>query len=277
MLSKNAVVNNLLTVDLEEWFHANYKKDIINIYKYSEHRIVENTHRLLKLFEECNAKATFFVLGWVAENYPKLVLDVCNKGHEIATHGYGHDLVGELSREKFIDDLVKSKQLIESIIGKKIIGYRAPSWSINKSNFWVFDILKEYDFQYDASIFPVNTFLYGIPDAPRFPYVLKQGILEIPCSTINLIGKNFGFSGGFYLRILPLWLVKYGINTLNKQGIPAVIYIHPREIDLFQPKILLSRKESFIHYYGIKNCYEKLRNLLKKYRFTSIRDYFNFT
>ncbi|MDP4128434.1 MAG: DUF3473 domain-containing protein [Bacillota bacterium] len=272
-------MKNILTIDLEEWFHANYHDDVFDPQKTYEVRIIQNTKRLLALFNKHRAKATFFVLGYVAEQHPKLIREIAAAGHEIATHGYAHQLVYQQSPAVFKEDVSRAKKLVEDIIGKNVKGYRAPSWSITPKSLWAWDILEDLGFVYDASVFPIETYLYGLPNAPRFPYHPQYNgrtlsLLEVPSSTVQIFNKNIPFAGGFYFRALPYSLIAQGIKTVNKEGQPAIVYLHPREIDPGQPRLTLSLKERLIHYYGISGCEQKLLRILKKFEFTSIEEYF---
>ncbi|AFQ46128.1 XrtA system polysaccharide deacetylase [Desulfosporosinus meridiei] len=272
-------MKNILTIDLEEWFHANYHENIFDNQNSYEVRIVQNTKRLLSLFEEYNAKATFFVLGFVAEKHPQLIRDIAASGHEIASHGYGHQLIYEQTPDEFKADVSKAKILVEDIIGKSVKGYRAPSWSITPKSLWAWEILQELGFIYDASVFPIETYLYGLPSSPRFPHHPKHegrllSLLEVPSSTVRIFNQNIPFAGGFYFRVLPYLVISQCIKAVNREGQPVLVYLHPREIDPGQPRLKLSLKESLIHYYGIKSCEQKLIRTLKEYEFTSIEQYY---
>ncbi|MCB8817237.1 XrtA system polysaccharide deacetylase [Desulfosporosinus shakirovi] len=272
-------MKNILTIDLEEWFHANYHDDVFDNQKSYKVRIIQNTERLLSLFDENNAQATFFVLGYVAEKHPQLIRDIAAAGHEIASHGYAHQLIYKQTPSEFEEDVSQAKQLVEDIIGTSVKGYRAPSWSITPQSLWAWEILQDLGFVYDASVFPIETYLYGLPTAPRFPYHPKYNgkilkLLEVPSSTVRLLNKNIPFAGGFYFRALPYPVISQCIKTVNKEGQPAIVYLHPREIDPEQPRLTLSGKESLIHYYGINGCEQKLLRVLKKFEFTSIEKYY---
>ncbi|AET70697.1 polysaccharide deactylase family protein, PEP-CTERM locus subfamily [Desulfosporosinus orientis DSM 765] len=272
-------MKNILTIDLEEWFHANYHDDVFDNHKTYEVRILQNTERLLSLFEEHNAKATFFALGYVAEKHPRLIQKITDAGHEIASHGYAHQLVYQQTPSEFRADVRKAKGLVEDIIGKPIKGYRAPSWSITSKSLWAWEILQDLGFDYDASVFPIQTYLYGLPSAPRFTYHPKYegtplSLLEVPSSTIRILNKNIPFAGGFYFRVLPYIIISQSIRMLNKEGQPAIVYLHPREIDPEQPRLNLSVKESLIHYFGVNGCEKKLTRILKKFELTSIEEYY---
>lgn len=270
---------NILTIDLEEWFHANYHDNVFDPEKNYEVRIVQNTERLLTLFNTYHAKATFFVLGYIAEQHPRLIRQIAAAGHELATHGYAHQLIYQQSPAVFKEDVSQAKKRVEDIIGKSVKGYRAPSWSITPKSLWAWDILEDLGFVYDASVFPIKTYLYGLPTSPRFPYYPQYNgrtlrLLEVPSSSVRIFNKNIPFAGGFYFRALPYPLIAKCIKTVNQEGYPAIVYLHPREIDPGQPRLTLSAKESLIHYYGIKGCEQKLIRVLKKFKFTSIEEYF---
>ncbi len=272
-------MKNILTIDLEEWFHANYHDDVFDNQKSYAVRIVQNTERLLTLFDQYNAQATFFVLGYVAEKHPKLIRNIAAAGHEIASHGYAHQLIYKQTPSEFKEDVSQAKQLVEDIIGTSVKGYRAPSWSITPRSLWAWEILQDLGFVYDASVFPIETYLYGLPTAPRFPYnpIYKDKtlqLLEVPSSTVRVLNKNIPFAGGFYFRALPYPVIAQCIKTVNKEGQPAIVYLHPREIDPGQPRLTLSSKERLIHYYGINGCEQKLIRVLKKFEFTSIEKYY---
>lgn len=272
-------MKNILTIDLEEWFHANYHDDVFDPRKKYAVRIVQNTKRLLDLFTKHQAKATFFALGYVAEQHPQLIREIAAAGHEIATHGYAHQLVYQQTPAVFRDDVDHAKKLIEDILGQNVKGYRAPSWSITAKSLWAWEILKDLGFVYDASVFPIETYLYGLPSAPRFSYHPEYkgktlDLLEVPSSTVRILNQNIPFAGGFYFRALPYCLIAQGIKMVNNEKQPAIVYLHPREIDPGQPHLTLSAKESLIHYYGINSCERKLERILKRFEFTSIEEYF---
>ena len=270
---------NIFTVDLEEWFHANYNGTLFDVGMNYEVRVVQNALKILNHFSKYNTKATFFVLGYVAEKHPDLVREIHARGHEIASHGYAHELVYNQTKEDFKYDLQKSIEIIENVTNCKVKGYRAPSWSITEKSLWAWEALEEVGLTYDASVFPIKTFLYGMPSAPRFRFMplynnRQLKIFEIPMSTIRIFNRNIPFSGGMYFRVLPYSIIRYGIKQLNKDNNPAIVYLHPREIDPEQPRMKLSFTESLIHYTGLKACENKLVRLLEEFKFTSIEEYY---
>jgi len=265
-------MKNILTFDIEDWYHANYPQMEIPD-NSMEHSLEENVSILLKLCRKYNAKGTFFILSSEAEKNPFIVEMILKEGHEIGSHGYSHELVYKMGRESFERDLKKSIEILKEITGSKPLSYRAPSWSVRKEMLWFFETLREEGIKFDSSIFPLKTFLFGDPDSPTHPFEI-EGIIEIPASAINLFGVRIPFGGGFSFRLFPFFLTENFIKRLNRKGFPAVVYLHPREIDPKHPRLSLPLRERFIHYYNIKNTLKKLEDLLKKFQFVSIGEYF---
>lgn len=241
-----------------------------------ESRVVDNTKKLLDALSIAGEiKATFFILGWVAEKYPEIVKEIDTNGHEIACHSYRHRLVYNMSPEEFRNDLSKAKKILEDIIGKRVIGYRAPSYSITKKSIWALKHLEELGFEYDSSIFPINHDIYGIPEAPRFKYKLeKLDLVEYPMTTSIMFGKKIPISGGGYFRLFPYSISKLALRRINiKENQPFIFYIHPWEIDPKQPRIsqagLLSK---FRTYYNLGKTKERFVQLLKDFKFGPITD-----
>ena len=266
-------MKNIITVDLEDYYCCNLGENDVS--QHETTTVEKNTEELLNLFDKHHVKATFFVLGSVAEEFPELIRKISDKGHEIASHGYGHQLVYKQTPEEFRQDNRKAKKLTEDIIHKPVIGYRAPSWQIIEESKWALKILEEEGFQYSSSIFPIHTFLYGIKDAPKVPNhpiveKKKLKLWEIPPSSYNFLIKELGFSGGFYFRFFPLFVIKHIMRKKNKQNIPVICYIHPWEIDKNTPRLPLKGLDKIIHYYGIKGCYKKLDKLLGSFEFSNI-------
>ena len=265
-------MKNLLTFDVEEWFHANYSAVEIPEKQDQDERLERNVQKLLGLCEKHKARATFFVLGETAERYPKAVLRIREKGHEVASHGYRHDLVFRLTPEAFAADLKKSIAILEEIAQEKILGYRAPSWSTFRHLEWFFDILEKNGLIYDSSLFPAKTYLYGDRLAERFPHRIHN-LNEIPASTLALGRWRIPFGSGFFFRFFPYFFIKTGIKTLNKKGQPGMICLHPREIDASSPRLALPPRERFIHFVNLKTAAQKLDKLLSTFRFCSIREF----
>jgi polysaccharide deacetylase family protein (PEP-CTERM system associated) len=272
-------VPNALTVDVEDYFHVAALAP--NIHRDSwtsrELRVVGNTQKLLAIFEQFDVRGTFFVLGWVAERYPQLVRDIAARGHEIACHGFSHHLVYEQSPEEFYAETLRAKNLLEDITGSAVLGYRAASYSIVRESLWALDILVELGFLYDSSIFPVHHDRYGIPNAERVPHRMstpnEQSIVEWPLATAKIFGCSLPVAGGGYFRLLPYWLSRWGLASINRGELrPFIFYLHPWEIDPAQPRVSASWLSRFRHYRNLGKCEERLRRLLGDFRFGTARD-----
>lgn len=273
---------NALTIDVEDYFQVNafvrqVRRDEWDRYPL---RVEQNTRRILDMLDEFGIKATFFILGWVAERVPCLVKEIHAKGHEIACHGYGHELIYSIGPDAFRADIRRSKQILEDQCGRQVHGYRAPSYSITGRSLWALDILIEEGFSYDSSIFPVYHDTYGVPDAPRFPHIITRQsgtISEFPLTTLPLcLGPKeyrLPIAGGGYLRLLPAELIRRGIATINQQEQqPAVLYFHPWEIDPDQPRIKAGLKSRFRHYLNLRHTEAKLRHLMKNVTFGTMEE-----
>jgi polysaccharide deacetylase family protein (PEP-CTERM system associated) len=264
---------NVLSIDCEDWFHG-LEIGMENWHKF-ENRIEKNTLKLLDLLQETGTKATFFILGYVAEKFPQLVVEVARKGHEIGSHGYSHQFVYKQSPNGFRQEMSRSLESLEKLSGQKILSYRAPFFSITQSSLWALEILADLGILFDSSIFPVINYRYGIPQAPRFPYwtMTKNGskILEFPISTLRILGKNIPIAGGAYFRIFPYQFTKAGIKSLNRKNKPVIFYLHPWEIDPEHPKIKLPRRISLTHYYNLSQTETKFKKLLRDFRFIPLK------
>lgn len=269
---------NALSVDVEEYYHVSAFESIIRESSWSSHesRVAASLEIILDLLDRSKTRATFFVLGWLAEQYPDLVRRIHARGHEIASHGYAHKLIYKHSAEHFRTDLIRSKKTLEDIIGERVIGYRAPSYSIIQESLWALDILIEEEFLYDSSIFPIHHDRYGIPRTPRFVYEIKRNggtIMEFPLSTVRLFGINFPIAGGGYLRLFPYPFVRWGINRINhKEGKPAIIYFHPWELDPDQPRQPVGLLTRVRHYKNLGSMKKKIQHLLSGFAFAPIRE-----
>jgi polysaccharide deacetylase family protein (PEP-CTERM system associated) len=263
---------NAMTVDVEDYFHVSVFDGLVprSSWAQMESRVCANTERLLTIFNESSLRATFFVLGWVAERFPRLVRAIAAEGHEIASHGYGHRLVYDLTPHTFRADVRRSKDLLEEAIGGAVYGYRAPSYSVTPRSLWALDVLIEEGFRYDASIFPIHHDRYGIPISPRHPYVLTRTgpLVEAPGSTVRCGPFNFPIGGGGYFRILPYAWTRWGINRLNeRERLPAIFYLHPWEIDPGQPRLGAPALGRFRHYFNLARTEQRLRTLIQDFRF----------
>ncbi len=268
---------NALTIDVEDYFQVNAFAKHVQQDQWDSFplRVDDNTRRILDLLDTFAIKATFFILGWVAQRLPDLVKEIHHRGHEIACHGYGHELIYQIGPERFRADIRRAKSLLEDQCGVRVCGYRAPSYSITKQSLWALDILVEEGFTYDSSIFPVLHDTYGIPDAERFPHTIQTKfgpLVEFPLTTLPFhLGwkkMRLPIAGGGYLRLLPAELVRWGIARINQQELqPAVLYFHPWEIDPDQPRIKAGLKSRFRHYLNLDKTEGKLRKLLSSLQF----------
>ncbi|UZE97965.1 XrtA system polysaccharide deacetylase [Alkalimarinus alittae] len=278
MQGSHTKIKNALTIDVEDYFHVAALAKSIPTSKWDslECRVEKNTDKLLELFASKNVNATFFTLGWVAERYPQIVKKIAAAGHEVASHGYSHQLIYNQSQEVFKEETHKSKVILEDIIQQDVIGYRAASYSITNQSKWALDILCELGFKYDSSIFPVKHDLYGIPGSPRWPYKLetdqKNTIVEFPISTFNIANYKLPIAGGGYFRLFPYWFTKLGLGSINRENEPFVFYLHPWEVDPEQPKVQASWFSMFRHYNNLDKCYARLEQLLNDFSFTTVED-----
>lgn len=269
---------NILTIDVEDWFHIcgldNGVNDI-NIWHEYENRVLTNTDRILKILKSKDVKATFFILGWIAEQYPQLVRQIKEEGHEIATHGYVHRLVYEQSPEEFFEDLKKSIDIIEGITKTKVIGNRSAGFSITKKTPWAFDIIAKAGLRYDSTVFPVSREHGGFNGAKRDSHTIKTAfgsIKEFPISVTSVLGREIAFSGGGYLRLFPYWFIKRSIEKLNKEGVSAVVYLHPRDLDPDQPRMKMPLKRRFKSYINLSTAEVKLKSLINDFNFVPIKE-----
>ncbi len=270
---------NALTVDVEDYFHVAAFADNIRVedWEHYESRVESNTRRLLELFEEKNTHATFFVLGWVAERAPQLVEEIARQGHEVACHGYSHQLIYKQDPQTFYRETKRAKEILEGIVNERVTGYRAASYSITRQSLWALDILAELGFEYDSSIVPVHHDLYGIPDMPRAPHRLRSPkgheLVEFPPSTLSLPGLNLPVAGGGYFRLYPYWFTRGALGWVNKHdNMPFIFYLHPWEVDPDQPRMRGKWFSRFRHYNNLDKCYGRLSKLLNQFDFTTARD-----
>jgi len=329
---------NALTIDVEDYFQVHAFSNVIRYEDWGnfESRVERNTDRILGILDDCRPaacalplgpdaspltpcalchapqRATFFVLGWIAERYPGLIREIRNRGHEVACHGYAHRLIYNQSREEFRDDVKKAKAILEDIIGNGVIGYRAPSYSITNRSLWALEILKEEGFLYDSSIFPIRHDVYGLSTAPRFPFTIAfngngkvdfsapsrpasyalrpepyalrlspsalrlspSALIEFPLSTLRFGGMNFPISGGGYFRLFPYEAVRRGLRRINeREGHPFIFYLHPWEFDPGQPRIRgVGVKSRFRHYLNLDKTEMRLKKMLRQFSFAPIHN-----
>lgn len=269
---------NALTVDVEDFFHVSALSSVIrpdDWSLYDQARVIKNTQCLLDLFENHNYFATFFVLGWVAERYPELVREIKRRGHEVASHGWSHQLVYQQEPAVFRQETEKSKKLLEDITGDEVLGYRAASYSITPKSRWALDALVELGFHYDSSLFPVYHDRYGMPDCDVTPHQLitDEGykLIEFPLSTKNILGYRLPVAGGGYFRLFPYWLNRLCWKSINKQNKPFVFYLHPWEVDPGQPKVPVTGLSKFRHYNNLDKCYSRLEKMLNDFQFQTMK------
>jgi len=271
-------LTNALTIDVEDYFQVSAFAPYIRREDWPsrECRVERNVGRILAMLAGRDTKATFFTLGWIAERYPQLVRDIVAQGHELASHGYGHERASDLSEAAFRDDVDRAKKLLEDIAGTPVKGYRAPSFSIGTGNLWAFDVLARAGYRYSSSIYPIAHDHYGMPDSPRFAYRLSAGILEVPVTTLRVGSRNLPSSGGGYFRLLPYALSRWMIRRVNQQdGESAIFYFHPWEIDPGQPRVPgIDAKTRFRHYVNIPRMEAKLGTLLDDFRWGRMDDIF---
>jgi len=270
---------NALTIDVEDYYMVSAFADRIKFedWRSYESRVDRNTRILLDLLAVHNAKATFFVLGWVAEQHPQLVKDINRAGHEVASHGYNHRLIYDLTPGEFREDVRKTKTILEDLTGCRVQGFRATSYSVAKETLWALDILIEEGYVYDSSIFPIRHDRYGYPEAPRFPYIIKRTsgkITEFPPSTSSLFGQNIPIAGGGYLRLFPLSATKAAMRWINeKERQSVIVYLHPWEIDCEQPRMRGTWLSKIRHYININSTLPKLKALLISFSFKPLSSF----
>ncbi len=272
---------NALTIDVEDYYHVSAFESVVRYENWEryESRMERNTHRILDILDEYNAKATFFVLGWIAERQPKLIRVIHERKHEVASHGYAHRRIYTQTPDQFRAETRKSKRILEDVIGEPIIGYRAASYSITGKSLWALNILVEEGFRYDSSIFPIRHDFYGLPGHKRFFHILTSNeggeIAEVPLSTVRIAGINIPVAGGGYLRLFPYAFTRWAIHHLNEtEAQPAIVYLHPWEIDPDQPRIQVGWVSRFRHYTNLGRMEIKFRRLLSGFAFDTLRKIF---
>ncbi|MGB5107313.1 MAG: XrtA system polysaccharide deacetylase [Candidatus Zixiibacteriota bacterium] len=271
-------MKNILTFDVEEYFQVEAFYGVIprDDWDKRQSRITMCIIRILDILDEYKATGTFFTLGWVAERYPHLPAMIKGRGHELASHGYGHDSLKRLDAEQFRADLMRSVEAIEKAAGVRVRGYRAPTFSVDRNKEWIWETLAECGFEFDSSIYPIHHDLYGDPLAPRYPYVINTAagkLLEIPPTTYSFMGKRLPACGGGSFRLFPYWYTKRATRAYNSSGYPAMVYLHPWEIDPTQPREKNAGVKSRLrHYTNLHTVEPKLRRLLAEFPFGSVSE-----
>jgi polysaccharide deacetylase family protein (PEP-CTERM system associated) len=279
MSQSGATAINALTIDVEDYFQVSAFAPYIarSDWDSRECRVERNVNRILDMLDQHQTKATFFTLGWIAERYPQLVREIAARGHEVASHGYGHERASDLTPDAFFDDIQRAKAVLEDLSGAEVKGYRAPSFSIGTGNLWAFDCLLRAGYRYSSSVYPIAHDHYGMPDAPRYAFEARPGLVEIPITTLRMLGRNLPSSGGGYFRLLPYGLSRWMLNRVNsREGKSGIFYFHPWEIDTGQPRIAgINRKTRFRHYVNIDRVEGRLHQLLKDFQWDRMDRVFN--
>ncbi|SRR5581483_545065 len=269
---------SIFSVDVEDWFHI---LDVASAPPLASwhtlpSRVEKNFYRLLDLFSAHQARVTCFFLGWVGERLPQLVREAVARGHEIASHGYAHRLVYQMTRQEFFDDALRSRKLLEDISATPVSGYRSAGFSVTENTLWFFDALAEAGYQYDSSVFPAARGHGGMENGCREPHRLVHSagsILEFPITVADLLGKSVCFFGGGYLRLFPYWLIRRKTRQVLAEGRPVVFYIHPREIDPAHPRLPMGAARRFKSYINLATTERKLNRILKDFPVTTFRDF----
>ncbi len=273
-------LRNAFSIDVEDYFHVSALAPHFPRHTWDRQpfRVERNVDRMLAMLDENQAQATFFTLGWVAERHPQLVKRIIAGGHELASHGFGHQRASDLGRDEFFKDIAHAKMCLEDLSGLPVIGYRAPSFSIGENNLWALDTLAEAGYEYSSSIYPIRHDHYGMPNAPRFAFRpnSKNSLLELPATTIRLFSRNLPAAGGGYFRLLPYQISRWFINRVNETDRqPCIFYCHPWEIDPDQPRPTgVTLKTRFRHYVNLARTETRLRRLLKDFRWGRIDQIF---
>lgn len=264
------MITNALTIDVEDYFQVSAFAPHIARAEWPtrECRVERNIHVILDMLAKHDTKATFFTLGWIAERYPDLIRQIVAQGHELASHGYGHERASDMTEDAFFADIQLAKVILEDLSDAEVQGYRAPSFSIGTGNLWAFDCLARAGYRYSSSIYPIAHDHYGMPDSPRFAYEVRPGLLEIPVTTLRAFGRNFPSSGGGYFRLLPYPLSRWMLGRVNAADQESgIFYFHPWEIDVDQPRVDgISSKTRFRHYVNIDRMEAKLNQLLSDFK-----------
>lgn len=273
---KQANVQNVLTIDVEDWFHILNLSSTppLKVWSQLESRVVSNTLHILDLLSIHKTHATFFVLGWVAEHFPDLVREIERRGHEIGTHGYAHELVYNLTPNQFRTDVGRSLDHLSRVTSRPILGYRAPGFSITPASIWALDVLVELGLRYDASIFPIKRNHGGFPEfSGETGWITTpkgNRILEVPVTPMDLFGKKVYLFGGGYFRLTPSSMIAAGIRQLNATGKSAMVYLHPREFDVNHPRLKMNHFRRFTSYINLKETTSKFTTILEEFKFNSI-------
>ncbi|MFT3847189.1 MAG: DUF3473 domain-containing protein [Propionivibrio sp.] len=271
-------IRNALTIDVEDYFQVSAFAPYIARAHWDDRdcRVEVNVERILQMLDDYGTHATFFTLGWIAQRYPHLVRAIVEQGHELASHGYGHQRASDLTESAFFDDIDSAKKILEDLSGCEVAGYRAPSFSIGERNLWAFDCLERAGYRYSSSIYPIRHDHYGMPDAPRFAHQVRADLLEVPVTTARFLDRNWPASGGGYFRLMPYavssWLLRH-VNRNDRQ--PVIFYFHPWEIDAEQPRVEgIDAKTRFRHYVNLHRTEARIRRLLEDFSWARMDEIF---
>ena len=274
----HVAITNALTIDVEDYFQVSAFAPYIARSEWDtrECRIERNIDCILEMLARRSIKATFFTLGWIAERYPRLVREIVEEGHELASHGYGHERASDQTPDAFFADIQLAKVILEDLSGCAVNGYRAPSFSIGQKNLWAFDSLARAGYRYSSSVYPIRHDHYGMPESPRFVYEVRSGLLEIPITTLRMLNRNFPSSGGGYFRLLPYPLSRWMLRRVNRRDCESgVFYFHPWEIDPEQPRLAgISHKTRFRHYVNMSRMQDRLTRLLGDFKWGRMDEIF---
>jgi polysaccharide deacetylase family protein (PEP-CTERM system associated) len=265
------MVRNALSVDVEDWFQVGAFENVIDRKNWDalECRVEANTDKILMMFEAAGVKGTFFTLGWIAERYPALIRQIVAQGHEVASHGWDHSRVFNMTAEQFSHDISRARKTLEDISGSEVTGYRAPSFSIDKRTPWAHEELARAGYAYSSSVAPVKHDHYGWPEAPRFGFRPVNGsdFIELPVTTARFIGRTLAAGGGGFFRMLPYGFSQWAVRQVNSESRPAIIYFHPWEIDPGQPRVTgASLKSKLRHYTNLSGMEGKLERLISDFK-----------
>lgn len=265
-------MKNILTIDVEDWYHL--LVDEVPQWDSYAPRVETATRRILDLLSGQGVCATWFILGYVADRCPGLVRDIAERGHELATHGHTHQFLYRMTPEEFRADLIRSVDAIGGPSGRRVRGHRASSFTLNEKTRWALDVLEDEGFEYDSSVSPTKNFLYGWPAAPRYPHRVEGArLVEFPASTLEILGYRLPVAGGFSLRLFPYGWTRSAIRKINRAGHPAVVYVHPWEVDLEQPRLKLSAAWTFLRYHRLASTEANLRRLLEDFEFCPMGEF----
>lgn len=272
--TRSGQIINALTIDVEDYFQVSALSPYIarSEWERRDCRVERNMDRILGMLDDHGASATFFTLGWIAERYPQLVRQIVDNGHELGSHGFGHQRASEQDEESFLADIDRAKRVLEDISGVGVKGYRAPSFSIGAGNSWAFDCIQRAGYRYSSSIYPIRHDHYGMPEAPRFTHRVRENLLEVPVTTMRMFARNWPAGGGGYFRLMPYGMSRWLLARVNRvEREAAIFYFHPWEIDAAQPRVPgVDLKTRFRHYVNLGQTERRLRRLLVDFQWGTV-------